>query len=1373
MTALAVRQMTGQLTVPFARGADTLSLTLTSNGDPAQATVEPYDFADHVARFQREPEPQYLLVVRRDVPEPMSVTVAYRSNGGTDPTVKALRIPAGTLAGTSFALKLGSVGTPDLRLLQLRMTPAPPLGSAAEWWGLVALLGNMAKLLWAVGWERDQIRRRLSQVRAQRRRAMAVGRSLDLQGYDLGVPRFPPLPYSLDEETIALYHLDDEPDTGQEEVTVVQDSMGNYPDRAGYPGRNEEVRRARSRARGRFGHGFAFNARSEIRITHTSDDTTFNLGMDKNFTVECFVKPNADRPPEREWHVLSKHANLAKPNWKGWVLSIGEFGRGLPLNARFLLRDGAVPVNLFVDASLTRQRFYHLAGVIDRNAGQARLYLDGELRDTASIAGLGALTNQAAIRLGREAADLPADELQGIIDEVRFSNVARSTFNPVIGEDDDSYRRRLGLFERWTVPSRANLTALLNAATGPIQGDPEPLVVNDVDAPVLSGSHTLTIYPKTIGPGVCIDAAGNRYVQEAEVSGTAAAELTFDPAYLVERFEEKMQLVAAKALDALLVHLDDKQKHLTIERAYDSKAEDLHAVGRALVLKSTNKGELKLEIVAAAAHRAGFSYVCHRFDAVYASIAPGDYFEIKEAEAELDENGEPVEKTETITDPDGVQLLIDDSAMLILKPQPAGGALYNWRVVPCGAGRVNFRLNNRYGQPSELTKWAKIRLAVPGKLMVKVDVTRRGHTVSAAKTFWVIQNLADGRWLRDDGSTVSEAELDRDPIEFFDPFFLNRHDETRVDYGAEPNHHLMQTAVAQKLDRLLTLMDRLDISERLVIVKGYTPGEDSLYGLGRALTLRLTPERAGLLGALAHAAGFSAVGRQGADILVRQDQGELLTITDLAGNPPTKEVSEAGSMNLTISPRHHADPRGMALGQGKVYVANRGTDTVSEIDAVTGRIVRAIRVGQGPVAVALSPNGTRLYSADARSQTVTAIDLMSGNRLATVEVAATPTALLHHPIEERLFVLAEMQIQEINTSTLQTSRQVSLGEIDGGSGGMALTSNGSEIWVTLNQQKQVLVFDTIAFAVAGTIGLDSNPQEIIIIALRADRQADQAYIVLPETNRLAIVDVAERRVIHLVALDHSPNRVAVSSDGSTVAVITQDLTKKKVYYVEILEPDGTKRGRVPLLTGSKPTDLVADSNRVYVTGQIRIEQKENGEEKTTSDEENGEGKLISDVVIVIDPNKAVMQVVDVWLLGSGLGERISWVLAREGGARARLSSTTRPEVTLSGEQAGPVRVRALLVLGNKTAPYTFEVRLKPSLEKQPDVIIRKDQYDRIMNILTAFHPIGVEVNTRALRERVIEVRGQLLNTVPDYTYPKYRVRGPVPRRPRKQGDSNG
>jgi len=96
-----------------------------------------------------------------------------------------------------------------------------------------------------------------------------------------------------------------------------------------------------------------------------------------------------------------------------------------------------------------------------------------------------------------------------------------------------------------------------------------------------------------------------------------------------------------------------------------------------------------------------------------------------------------------------------------------------------------------------------------------------------------------------------------------------------------------------------------------------------------------------------------------------------------------------------------------------------------------------------------------------------------------------------------------------------------------------------------------------------------------------------------------------------------------------------------------------------------------------------------------------------------------------------------------------------------------VRVQALYLIGDNPAPYTFEVRLKPELEAA-NAIVRKEQYDLVMNILNAFHPVGVEVMTQALRERVVELQGSNLEANPDYTYPNYRVRGPAPRQRKEQ-----
>ncbi len=83
-----------------------------------------------------------------------------------------------------------------------------------------------------------------------------------------------------------------------------------------------------------------------------------------------------------------------------------------------------------------------------------------------------------------------------------------------------------------------------------------------------------------------------------------------------------------------------------------------------------------------------------------------------------------------------------------------------------------------------------------------------------------------------------------------------------------------------------------------------------------------------------------------------------------------------------------------------------------------------------------------------------------------------------------------------------------------------------------------------------------------------------------------------------------------------------------------------------------------------------------------------------------------------------------------------------------------------------TPPYTFVVRLNPALEASErggaTVVIRKDQYDLVMNVLNELHPVGVEVSTQIIREHVVELGDSLLDVFPGYTFPDFRIRGAQP-----------
>ncbi|MGW5420903.1 hypothetical protein [Streptomyces sp. NPDC003943] len=169
---LAVADMAARLTAPFARGADQLRLVVRGT------VIDPYDFTLHTARFGVVPQPLYVLQARQDIPAATTVTFGVR--GGATLTVP---LPDGLTAGTSVPLP---DGTGILTGIQSGLT-----GGQEEWWQLTALLGTMSRLLWAVGWERDHLRRQLARTVAQRHPAQAYGAQLDRNGSGLGVVRAP------------------------------------------------------------------------------------------------------------------------------------------------------------------------------------------------------------------------------------------------------------------------------------------------------------------------------------------------------------------------------------------------------------------------------------------------------------------------------------------------------------------------------------------------------------------------------------------------------------------------------------------------------------------------------------------------------------------------------------------------------------------------------------------------------------------------------------------------------------------------------------------------------------------------------------------------------------------------------------------------------------------------------------------------------------------------------------------------------------------------------------------------------------------------------------------------------------------------------
>jgi YVTN family beta-propeller protein len=1315
VTAIAAQRMARRLTVPFERGADRLALAFQPGASAAHAAFAGYDFDEHRARFGVEPRPRYVLVTSHDLADPVEVTVGYEAVppvGTSTLGTATVMMPGGTVRGTSFAIALGSDEGPTTFLRTLSVAPPPVAGTVPDAWSVVALLGTVAKLLWVVGCERDALRTLVDRVQAQRDLSHAVGHTLDLFGFDLGVPRFPPRPYAFEDGTVALYHLDDPPG-GQ-----VRDMMSVY----GGVGHPSSSVTAAADTLGRFGSGFAFRiAGAQIVV---NNHVQFALGAAASFTAECFVKPD-----EGEWDgdVLSKHANPADPAQAGWAISVGSFGRGIPRNVRFVVADGAAPpVVLFADATLSSAGFHHLAGVIDRVTQQARLMVNGELRATGAIGGLAALTNNQPVRMGRAGAT-GAAVFHGALDEVRLSRAARSSFHPVLGENDESYRRRLRIFRSWTLPTPANLQRALNDVVGAVAGVADPFIVDDADATVAGGTLQLRVVPVELAPGTSIDDSGNRGTAEADLVGTPADDPGFDPLLLLTMADPRVAFGPAPAPGAgptaanprrmrpgtgrvLTAVLDELAAlgvpgPLRVAGGFEPGAADLRSVGRALLLSHPTLDPGRL---AAVAHRAGASWVQYRTEdaVVYLAVGSKDVIEVERVGG-------------TATPEFGFDLLVGQTLELRVAPPLSNDATYRWSTIACGAGSADFP--DSRSRPQTI-----IRALRPGDLAVEVQVNlgTRSFTATLRARAGLAGVPADSSVAADGTLEATESAAGAPTDGFFDPAYLVTFDDPRIAFAPGADTRRMQPTTAERLSRLLDVIAEAGIAGAPLLASAWTRGTTDLAGVGRALALGTGTLAVPLarLGALAHAAGFTLVRNDGTRLQLRQAAGEPVAV---AG---PDEAGEGTTVMVSVGQR--AAPVAAALTATTLYSANAGSDTVSAIDVGDGRVRWVTKVGERPAAVAVDPARTRVFAAG--RGVVTVLDAGTGAGVGSVALAGAPSAIAHHPSSPALFVTlpADNRVVRIDSGTLTVNGTAT---VAGAPVAVAIHPSAPQVWVATDGGN-VQVVNASTLAVSPPFILPGSTTDIAV----SDKRA---YVCLPLAHALAVIDVATMTIQSTFEdLGPAPNRVAVTPDGVTVYVT--DAEDGRLYA---RAADGSAKPDPALDSapaGRVPVDVVADDSRAYVIDRA------------------GGTAGGADAVTVLD--SAGLTLVAVWTLGTGHGERLTWSVAAADSTATRLSSTTAPEVSLAVGLPGGLLVRAAYLWPDHTPPYTFVVRLHPQLvaleQAGTPVVIRKDQYDLVMNMLNELHPIGVEVNTRIVRQHVVELRDSLLDVFPGYTFPDFRLR---------------
>ena len=929
-----LQTMRDGLTPPYSRGLETLALTPGATGADGTTAIEAYDFGTYLNVYGvLPPSPRYLLVPQASTTDPVTIRFWFRRGPALpeDPPADLL-LPAGWPAGRTVAVPIPGSGadiTSGLRLT--RFQPQPPASQTAQDWQIVALLGNLAKLLWVIGAEHEELAAQITDVAAQRNAAKAHGASLDLLGSDLGVPRFPPTAYTFDAGTVALYHLDDLPVPPAPEVTTVLDDRARYQPASSHPGQNNGGHSGRP---GRFAGAFEFiEDHTDVTIPDSPD---FTLASGAPFTVEAIIKPSPATTATGA--VIAKRSPLNLAAGAGWALSVGSF-RGIDHNVRFSLSDGTSERELFADLDLGDGVFHHVAGVVDNRPGPpamtlALLYVDGVEAARQRVDPLGSLTstNPVVIGFGQESSggNLTDAQYAGVVDEVRISNVARTSFNPVVGEGDDHYRSRLQVFQGWVLPSPGRLEGVLNQMAGPVAGDPNPFIVDETPDPLVIGTLPLRVLPAPLAPGQGIGADGNQRTTEAEAVGVVADEPDFDVAWLTQHpaqaglafggvgANQMMQWSVRQALDALLARPGVSAGTLHVLQAYDPGSGDLYSVGRALLLSHDSLDPADLAVQA---YAAGFGWVTNTGTGqVHVAQPRADIFQIiPPAPAAI---------------PGAPDLVEGQTLNLGLDPDQSvfANSQVTWSVVRTGSGNATLVPGN----PPVLQG------NTAGDVSVHVEVTRHQHTRGGSRDFRIglaPASLAAGGSIDGTGLRgVTEAAAAGTPADDFSELYLDlRADDyagqhANVSYGTDLANRRMQPAAGAALDRLLDLL--ATTAGTVTVVKAYDPTATGLLTQGRALWLQHATLSAPALAAAAFAAAFD---------YVRIDPGPPETVQVAVG--PGDQISVSG-------------PSEVQVGQS---------------------VAASVDPSASPSAVCFSADGTRGYVSGSGGQRVTSFTLAASS----------------------------------------------------------------------------------------------------------------------------------------------------------------------------------------------------------------------------------------------------------------------------------------------------------------------------------------------------------------------------------------------------------
>ncbi len=264
------------------------------------------------------------------------------------------------------------------------------------------------------------------------------------------------------------------------------------------------------------------------------------------------------------------------------------------------------------------------------------------------------------------------------------------------------------------------------------------------------------------------------------------------------------------------------------------------------------------------------------------------------------------------------------------------------------------------------------------------------------------------------------------------------------------------------------------------------------------------------------------------------------------------------------------------------YVVNSFSDSVTPIPTATNRAGRPIPVGALPVAVAVTPDGSRAYVVDEGTPgAITPIRTASNTAGRSIRVAGTPEAIVITPDGATAYVADENGlVVPVSLATGTPGTPINTGPVNssGGPYRLAITPDGKTVYVADQAKGTVTPISTTTGIAGHPVKVGRDPVDMAVTP-----NGKTLYVVDGGSGTVTPVHTATNAAGHVIRIGKGAYSIVVRPTGKSAYVLN------RVAGSVTRIPTATNRAGQPVELGPGPALMAVtpDGRKAYVLHPAR------------------------------------------------------------------------------------------------------------------------------------------------------------------------------------------